>query len=519
MAATPPPYAPQDAHEARRNARAQRRLWRDQARAQKAYYRSYWHGLRRPSFVGPLILLAIGIIALLMTTGRLDAAQFWGWYAHWWPVLLIGLGVLLLAEYFMDWNSPWAGRRSIGGLVWLVLFLIALGWISRNGRLVGPFGWEFDDNGNNFWSWMGPEHDSEIQIDQALPGPRTDLTVSNPRGDVTLSASSDGQLHVHAHEVVHTGSDSEAARIFPELKPKVTVSGSSAVIEVPPKNGSSVDLSIQIPAAAYATITAGNGDVTADGLSGVQVTASQGDVKLEDISGEALGHMSHGDFSAHNIQGRVVVDGRGDDVTLSAIQGNASVDGEFFGDIHLEQVAGPVHYRSSMTTLDVPHLAGELTLDKSDLSISRAAGPLRIVAKSKDVDLTQIAGDATIEDSDGDVSVVAASPVGNVQISDHTGDVVLTMPGNASFSVTGSTSADESIRTDFPLKISTEGGRQTLSGSVGHGGVQLHIDTDHGDLELRRGGDVTLAVPLPAQTSTAARHFRAPAGQKPVSTE
>jgi DUF4097 and DUF4098 domain-containing protein YvlB len=504
-------------------ARAQRHQWKAQAKAQRDYYRAYWKGAHRPSFIGPVILLTVGLIALLMCTGRLDAVEFWSWYAHWWPMLLVGLGALLLGEYFLDWHSPWVGRRPFGGLVWLVILLIGLGWVSREGHLVGPFAWQFSgDNNDSFWSWMGPEHDNNVQIDQALAMAKPSVTITDPRGDVTLTPSTDGQLHVRAHQMVHRTSDEEAKRIFSELKPTVETSSAGAVITVPEKEGARVDLTVELPAASYATITAEHGDVTADGINGgVQVTDESGDVKLDDLAGDAEGHMSHGDFSAHNVRGKVIVDGSGDDVTLSEIQGAATINGDFFGDIHVEQMSGSVHYQSSMTTLDIPRLAGSLTLDKSDLSISRALGPVRVIAKSKDIDLSQIAGDAHIEDSDGDVDVVAASPLGNVQITDHTGNVIVTMPEDANFSVTGSTSGDEAVRTDFPLHMSTEGDRQTLDGSVGHGGVKLELETEHGNLELRKGSNTALTVtdtgsPTTAVASTTgAKHFKAPAGQKP----
>jgi DUF4097 and DUF4098 domain-containing protein YvlB len=500
-------------------ARAQRDQWKAQVRAQKEYYKACWRGARRPTFVGPAVLLAIGIIALLMATGRMDAVEFWGWYAKWWPMLLIGLGGLLLVEYFIEWNSPWAGRRPLGGIVWLVVLMIFLGWISREGHLVGPFAWSFDDsNGDQFWSWMGPEHDNDVQIDQALTAAKPTVTISDPRGDVTITPSSDAAMHVRVHEMVHRTSDDEARKVFAQLKPRVETPSGGAVITVPEKEGARVDLTVELPAAAYAAVTAEHGDVTADGLNGgIQVTADHGEVKLEDISGDAEGHMSHGDFSAHNVQGRVLVDGSGDDVTLSEIRGTATVNGDFYGDIHVEQISGPVHYHSSMTTLDIPKLDGSLTLDKSDLSLSRASGPIRLVAKAKDIDLTQIAGDAHIEDSDGDVNLVAAAPLGNVQITDRSGNVVVTMPDDASFSVTGSTSGDEDVRTDFPLRMANDGGRQTLSGSVGHGGVQLDLETDHGNLELRKGS--TLASNDDGNAEQAApKHFRQP-GEKPEKPE
>lgn len=516
MGTTPPSWTSRDARwQAKQAARAQRDAWKAQARAQRDYYRSYWRGWHRPTFVGPLILLTIGVIAMLMSTDKMDPAAFWSWYARWWPMLLIVMGGLLLAEHFLDWNRPWGGRRSMGGIVWLVILMIGLGWISREGHLMGPFSWDFSgDQGDNFWNWMGAEHDNDVQIDQTLTAAKPVVTIDNPQGDVIITASTDNQMHLRAHQMVHRDSDSEAQKIFAELQPKVDASGGGAVVTVPEKQGARVDLTLELPAAAFATITAGHGDVTADGLNGgIQVTATHGEVKLEDIGGDAQGHIDHGDFSAHNVQGRVLVDGHGDDVTLSQIQGQVTINGDFFGDIHLEQIASDVHFHSSQTTLDIPHLVGALTLDKSDLSISQAAGPVRVVARSKDIDLTQIAGDAHIEDSDGDVNLVASNPLGNLQITDHTGNVIVTMPESANFSVSGSTSADEAVRTDFPLKMSTDSGRQTLEGSVGHGGVQLQLETDHGNLELRKGEATTVSLTPPAVPATG-KHYKAPSGTK-----
>ena len=513
-----PPFSPQDARwqakQARWAAKAARRQAKAQWHAQRMYYRNYWRGWRRPTFVGPVILMGIGLIALLMETGQLDPGQFWGWYSHWWPVLLIGLGGLLLVEYLLDWNQPGLGHRPAGGLFWLVILMISLGWVSRNGQLVGPFGWQFSGD-NNFFSWMGPEHDNDVQMSYALQGAKPTVAINDPRGDVTLTASTDGQLHVHAHEVVHRDSSQAAQRVFSELQPKVDLSPGGAVITVPEKDGASVDLTVQMPAASFAAVTDNHGDVSADGLASVQVTDNQGDVKLDDIGGDAQAHMNHGDFSAHAVQGRVLVDGNGNDVTLSEIQGSAAINGEFFGDIHLEQVGGGVHYHSSMTSVDIPHLEGALTLDSGDLSVNKASGPVQITAKSKDIELTQIAGDANIEDSDGDVNLVAAAPLGNVQVTDRTGDVVVTMPESAGFSVTGSTSSDESIHTDFPLKVTTEGDQQTLEGTVGRGGVQLQLHAEHGDLDLRKGADLTLASVPPA----GAKHFRVLAGAKVKTSE
>lgn len=512
-----PPFSPQDprwqARQARWQAKAARRQAKAQWRAQRNYYRAYWRGARRPTFIGPLVLIAIGVIALLISIGRLDAGQFWFWYAHWWPVLLIAMGGVLFVEYLLEWNRPWMGYRPSGGLIWLVLLLIFFGWVSREGRLVGPFSWQFDNN--NFFNWLGPEHDNDVQRSYPLPGARPAVTIDDPRGDLTLTASTDGQMHVNAHEVVHRDSDQAAQRVFGELKPKVDFSPAGAVLTIAQEDGSSVDLTVQMPPGALVTVTAGHGDVVANGLAGLQVTGNDGDMKLSNIAGDVQAHMHHGDFSANSIQGRLLVDGTGDDVTVSDVRGSAAINGEFFGDIHLEQIGQAVQFHSSRTSLDIPHLDGSLSLGSGDLSVNRASGPIHIAAKSKDIEMTQIAGNADIDDSDGDVTLVAAQPLGNVQVTDRTGDVVVTMPENAGFTVTGSTSGDEDIHTDFPLKVTTANGRQTLEGTVGNGGVTLQLQTDHGDLELRKGSDMTLA----SETSGKAKHFHLPKGAKPKTSE
>jgi DUF4097 and DUF4098 domain-containing protein YvlB len=497
MAAQPPSWSPNDAkQQAREYARVQREQWKAQRTQWKAQ-RHYWRGYRRPSLVGPCILLAIGIIALLLETGAVGRVDFWAWYSHWWPLLLIGIGLLSLGEHFLDRNSPYSGRRSFGGVAWLVILLIAFGFISKNGHMVSPWAWQFDDNGDGFSSWMGEEHDNDVEVEQALTAEKPSITIQNPRGDVTITASADGKMHVRAHQVAHTSSEKDAQRVFGEVKPRIEASGNGAVVTVPGRDDASVDLTIELPSQSFTTVSANHGDVTMEGLAGnADVTDDHGDVKFDDIGGDVHARMSHGDFSAHNVGGHAFVDGHGDDVTLSVIKGQASINGDFFGDVHLEQIGSTVHFHSSQTQLDIPHLAGVLTLDKSDLNISQVSGPVRVVAKSKDIDISGLSGDLHMEDSDGDISVAAVAPLGNVQIQNRTGAVTFTVPENANFSITGSTSSDQDLQTDFPLRIETNGSHRTIAGQVGNGGPKVDIVTDHGSLELKRGS-AEMSMPTP----------------------
>ena len=57
--------------------RAQRDAWRAQRHAWKANYVGAY-GPRVPSVVGPVILVCVGVIALLVVTGHIDAGSFSG---------------------------------------------------------------------------------------------------------------------------------------------------------------------------------------------------------------------------------------------------------------------------------------------------------------------------------------------------------------------------------------------------------------------------------------------------------
>lgn len=505
----PPPNSPRDAG---RQARDWARAQRDQAKAQRQYWRAYWRGGRRPSITGPIILLAVGVIALLVELGRLNGYAIWNWYVQWWPLLLIALGLIYLAEYFFDRNDPYARRRTGGGLVFLIIVLLIVGWAAHGARY---WGHHIGVNGDDLWSYFGAEHDNDVQMSQAVSATGT-ILVQNPRGDVTITPSSDSQIHLSAHEVVHTSSDKDAQKAFDAMHPSIDASSGNTTVSVPSYRGSAVDLTLAVPEGSAVTVNANRGDVSVQGLkSNADVTAQQGDVKFDGITGNVTARMRDGDFSAHNVGGQVSLSGHAGDVTLSEIQGQATLDGEFFGDTHLEQMSGAIHFHSSRTSMDIPRLDGDLTLDSDDLSATGTGGPLRIVTRSKNIELTQAAGDIHIEDSDGDVNVTTAAPLGNIDITNRTGDLTLTVPDNVGFTVTASTTDDNDLDTDFPLQVTNNGDQKQISGTIGGGGVRLDLSTRHGDLQLRKGGPATTlpapsAPPAPSKPEGAVRHLRPP---------
>jgi len=489
MATLPPPYSQRDA-----------------ARAQRYYRRS----LRRPSMLGPVVLIALGVIALLVETGKLNAYHLWEWYIHWWPLLLIGVGALSLGEWWLDDRHGNVGRRSHGGLVALIICLAILGYvISRTSHLhnMHLFGHGVDED-DVFSHLLGQEHDADDSLNRPIPaGALIDIQV--PHGDVTVTPSGDDQIHVQSHQVVYASNDRDARRNLDALTPKLTVEGKNVTLRAADASNGRADLTIEIPNGAVPTVTAGHGDVTIEGLAGDgKVSAERGDVKLDNLGGGAEVHMSKGEFSAHAISGALSLQGRLDDVSISDVQGKVSLDGDFFGDTDLAHIAAPVHFHSSRTDIEVASIPGDLSIDSGDLQLNNATGPARISTSAKDVECAGITGDLHVEDGDGDISVAAVAPVGELQIHNRNGAIHLTVPQGAGFQLQA-TAKNGNIDSKLDLPVNSAGEGQSITGQVGAGGPRIELVSDHGDIEITgMEGPNPPAPPAPAPP--------APPGSKPM---
>ena len=493
--------------------RAQRDAWKAQQYAYKANYH-HAYGPRVPSVVGPLILVAIGIVWLLIYSGHISSASFWGWYGKWWPLMLIAAGLAMLAEWALDLKREAPVRRGTGFVGVLILLAVlgfcASGWTRG---YWGPWRADFGDHDDNFFNMFGqPEHDlDQPVISQAIPSSAS-VQVENPRGDVSITASDSNNIEVQAHEVAYAGSDADAKKIFDSEQAHVTVSGDAVLVKTDSNNSGRLNLTITVPKSAHVTVHSGHGDVTAANLSsGVTINSSHGDVHLSVIKGSVQVHFAtdKGDFSAHQIDGDLTAEGNCNDVTLSEIIGKVTINGELFGDVHLENVSGPVHVHTSVTDMDVAALPGDLTLNSDNLRVTQAKGQVRVTTHSKDVDLTQIYGDSYVEDRDGRIAVETAGNYA-VEAKNLKGDVEVTLPPNAVATVSGSTRNGD-IVTDFPLSVSGDESK-TVSGKIGAGGPKVTLTAENGDIHIKRNDETPPPPPTvsgqPAQSS--APHLRAP---------
>ncbi len=513
MASYPPQYPPPppggDWRYQRRVLKDQARMQRDILRAQRDAYRLQLRGPRRGSLVGPLLVILLGVVFLLMETGHLTHPEVWDWYGRWWPLLLILVGVLLVAEWAFDLllhrHDP-AGahypRRTLGGVTFLILPLVFLGIILSGVHSPRHLGFEHLFNQEDLDQFLGDKHESEVVTSVPFAANST-LTIDNPHGDVTVTGTSDDhQIHVTAHKEVYSRTDREADSRSAQLTPRLSSTADATTVTVPALDGAHADLSVTVPAALSLIVNCNHGDVRVNTLTGpVTITANHGDVEVGTIDGKVNLHVNNGgsSVSAHAVTGPLTVEGHANDLTISDISGSVQLTGEFFGTTHLERIRQAVKFRTSRTAFELARLDGEVEISpNADLSADQAAGPVVINTRNRNIKLDRISGDLSVTNRNGSIDLTSAPPLGNVTVENRNGSVDITVPKDAGFSVEAQTT-NGNLENDFSFATADTNNHKSFAGTVGAGGTGgplIRINASQGDISLHKASIAPLA-PLP----------------------
>jgi DUF4097 and DUF4098 domain-containing protein YvlB len=511
MSSYPPPPPPPNATPYDRAAwKNQRRAWlaqqkayasqaKAQARLQRSQFRAQSRAARRGSLVGPLLLVSLGVIFLMTQAGSLSWGHAMDWYSRWWPAVLIGAGLLLMAEWSLARQRQAAGYTTSapilgGGLVVLLIVLACIG-----------LGLRFTNESDNQWHrWfssdfgpmLGEVHEADDSASNTI-APGQPLVIRCPHGDVTVTGSStDGQVHLSTHKQVHAWNDSQADSRLDSLHPQFS-NGNQLVLSVNALEGGQADLTLEVPHDTPVTVEDGHGDITINELHApVTLTANQGSVEMSGIDGIVQVHMNFDDGSVtgHGMTGPVTVQGRSGDINFSDITGPVALEGDFFGSTHLERVNGVVRFQTSRTQFEAQRLDGEFEVDTgADLQASEVLGPVNLTTRNRNIELDRVSGHVQITNRNGSVTVTNAPPFAGLQITNSRGSVDVGVPSGASFVLSAQTRHGDVDGGDFGISQSGSDDAPTLKGDIGNGGPLVSIITSDGDVTVRK----SVAEPLP----------------------
>ena len=452
---------------------------------------------RRRSMTGPVILIILGVIFLLGNLHMISWGHLGVLFAHYWPLLLILWGVLKLIEHQRAKAEGLPAPGLGAGGVMLLIFIVILGLTASQVSRVdwNGLGDEIDIDDNHI-PFFGQAYEFDEAFTKEMPAGAA-VKVINDRGAVNVSISNSNQIEITAHKKIRADKQDEANKWNDQTKTLVNVSGNLVTVNANTRGAGdhpiTVDLNVAIPRKAAVTVAAQRGDVHVMGRDGnVEVNGQRGDVTIDDINGDVIlnvdrgVNMGHSSARVSQVSGDVSVQGRVDEVSISDVKGGVRLNGDFSDSLRLSRIGKSVSFKSSRTDLEIAKLNGDLDLDSGDLRAHDLGGPLRVSTRAKDVNLTGIAGDARIQDENGDVRVSLKAP-GNVQIDNRNGDVTVGVPEKMGFKIDARSRGGE-VESDFPeIKPNNDENEGKAAGQVGNGSVRLVVNSEHGNISLRKG--------------------------------
>jgi len=135
----------------------------------------------------------------------------------------------------------------------------------------------------------------------------------------------------------------------------------------------------------------------------------------------------------------------------------------------------------------VEAVPGSITMDLGDLKLENVAGPVHFKTGVRDIEATDVTGALDLMVDRGDIQVtVGKSPVPKIDVHTRNGDITLALPGNAEFQIDGSTSqGDADNEFGGGLEQHSNGHAATIKGHVGNGPL-LTVGTDRGMLSVKK---------------------------------
>lgn len=446
--------------------------------------------MRPRSITGPLILVIIGVVFLLNNLGH--DIPFWSYLIDYWPFLLIGLGVIGLAEVLLHVSrgSTLPPRpMSGGGMVWIVILCVVLAiWgAGRNGIHIG----RINTTGSGI-SILGSDFTYGVTAHSSAQGV-TRIVLDNIQGDLTVRGDDSGDVKVTGRKTVRAFNHSDADRANQQSQLHLERQGDSLVVRAdePAHAGMlsiSTDIDLVVPRGINVEARS-RGDLNIQDMAGsVSVTDSRGDVRLGNIGKDVRVEAARGGLvRAADIKGAVDLQGRGGDVQMENVAGQVTINGEFSGTLEFRALAKSLHFESARSDFRVEQIPGSVTIDLGDLKMDNVVGPVKFRTGSRDVDATDVTNSLELNVDRGDIQVSASkSPLPKMDVHSRNGDITLTLPDRAGFDLDGKTGSGE-VQNDFgsPLETKNDGRSATIKGRVGSG-PQLVVVTDRGTLSVKK---------------------------------
>jgi DUF4097 and DUF4098 domain-containing protein YvlB len=459
--------------------------------------------MRRTSFVAPLLLIAVG--ALFLARNIYPDLDLLDYVAKYWPFVLIAWGGLRLLE-ILTWaatSKPLPARGISGGEWVLIVFLCFAGTSLHTVR--GLSSWWPDRVQLGSIDFFGERYEYPVSGEkECARTPR--IVLEDFRGNAHISGvdSAAGMVKVTGRKTVRSLDQSRADQANDDTHLEIAGDANNVVIRLQqdrarPLRTVSATLDISVPKGSSIEVHGRNGDLEVNDITGsVSLTSDNAGVHLKNIGGDARLDLRRSDVvHMESVQGAVDIKGRGSDLELEDIGGPVSVNGAYNGTIQLRHLTKPLRFTGPQTELSLEGVPGQIHMTLGDFAATDVVGPTRLSSRSRDVEISNFAGALDVTVERGDLALSTGKlPLGRIQARSRSGDIRLSLPAAAQFTISASTNNGD-IANDFggPLKLEQSGRRGTLRGSVGNG-PSVELETRRGQIMVQKAGAATVTPTL-----------------------
>ncbi len=451
--------------------------------------------MRRRSFTGPLVLLLIG--GLFLWRNMHPEAPIFDIVAQYWPFLLIGWGLLRLAEVVIFRDRGYVSFT--GGEVALVVLIC----------LIGSGFWAAHRHGLRFYNGfdaLGDQYDYSVSAKGPAAG-MTRITFENPRGSIKVAGADTTDITVTGRKTIRAWSRKDADQTNERTPVEIIPQGDRLLIRsnqdrTPENQRISDDLEVTVPRGVTVEARGNIGDYEVTDVKGdVELASDRGDVRLARIDGNARLEIGRSELiRATDVKGRIEMQGsRGSDIELENIAGQVTISGAFTGTLEFMNLAKPLQVEGARNTeLHAEAVPGRITMDLSQLTGVNVIGPLRLVCGSRDIKLEDFTQSVEIQAQRGDIQLQPGKlPLPAIDARSGAGRIDLVLPDKSTFDLEGTAERGEAYN-DFGPQIRQEndGRTATLKGKVGEGPT-IRLTVNRGAVSVRKAGVAPSEVPPP----------------------
>lgn len=347
---------------------------------------------------------------------------------------------------------------------------------------------------------------------QTLTGtaPATPRLRVDCQGPVHLEAGAANEFTYTARLSVAARTEAEARRILARSAIRAGASGDLWVLSA---GGGpiAVDLSVQAPRLAAATIATSEGTVEANGVDGTlsvesgagevkcdrirggaRLTTGGGDIQVGEVDGGLRGSTGGGRITARNVRGDAVLETAGGDIEVTNVSGSVRADtaggavrvATAGGSVTASTGGGPIVIGKSGGVVITRNMAGPVQID--------AASGVRSESGTGAIRLTNIAGSMRVSTAVGSIiaSLLGGTPFSDSFLATGNGDITVLIPSNLGVTIRAENDLADSPRrivSDFPgLPVRMRGMQVVAEGPVNGGGPLLRITGTGGTIFIKR---------------------------------